>query len=84
MDSNALKYEEPPNWRQQQGAVLEGLLASEQELAAELEQLTVDRFIGMASGMLAEMPDRRSSRPSHAAAGLEASLAAYGAERVDQ
>jgi SAM-dependent methyltransferase len=52
-------YEEPPAWRRQQRAVLEGLLASEQELAAELERLTVDRFMGMARGMLAEMPERR-------------------------
>jgi SAM-dependent methyltransferase len=52
-------YEEPPAWRQQQRAVLESLLALEQELAAELERPTVDRFLGMARGMLAEMPDRR-------------------------
>jgi SAM-dependent methyltransferase len=52
-------YEEPPAWRQQQRAVLEGLLALEQELAAELERPTVDRFLGMARGMLGEMPDRR-------------------------
>jgi SAM-dependent methyltransferase len=52
-------YEEPPDWRRQQRAVLEGLLASEQDLAAELERLTVDRFMNMARGMLAEMPDRR-------------------------
>ena len=52
-------YEEPANWRRHQQAVLEGLLASEQDLAAEQEKLTVDRFMALAHGMLAEMPRRR-------------------------
>jgi ubiquinone/menaquinone biosynthesis C-methylase UbiE len=52
-------YEEPANWRQQQKDVLEGLLASERYLSTEMEQDTVDRFIGMARGALAEMSVRR-------------------------
>ena len=52
-------YEEPADWRRQQRAVLEGLLASEQDLAAELDRLAVDQFMRLARGMLAEMPERR-------------------------
>ena len=52
-------YEEPMEWRRQQQAVAEGLLASEQELAAELEPLTVEQFMRLARGMLADLPHRR-------------------------
>jgi len=52
-------YEEPANWRRQQKAVLEGLLASERKLADELDPPNVDRFMGLASGMLNDMPLRR-------------------------
>ena len=52
-------YEEPANWRRQQKAVLEGILASEQRLSDELERPNVDRFMELAHGMLNEMPLRR-------------------------
>ena len=52
-------YEEPANWRQQQQAVLEGLLASEQDLVAEKDRLTADHFMALANGMLSAMPKRR-------------------------
>jgi SAM-dependent methyltransferase len=52
-------YEEPVDWRQQQKTVLEGLLASEQKLADELDPPNVDRFMGLARGMLSDMPARR-------------------------
>jgi hypothetical protein len=52
-------YEEPVDWRRQQQAATEGLLASEQDLAADLERPTVDQFMRLARGMLAEMPRRR-------------------------
>jgi len=52
-------YEEPPNWRQQQRAALEGLLAAKAELAAELESPLVDQYMRLANGMLADMPARR-------------------------
>jgi hypothetical protein len=53
-------YEEPTDWRRQQQAAAEGLLASEQDLAADLERPTVDQFMRLlARGMLAEMPHRR-------------------------
>jgi SAM-dependent methyltransferase len=52
-------YEEPMDWRRQQQAAAEGLLASEQDLAADLERPTVDQFMRLARGMLAEMPHRR-------------------------
>jgi hypothetical protein len=48
------------DWRRQQQAAAEGLLASEQDLAADLERPTVDQFMRLlARGMLAEMPHRR-------------------------
>jgi hypothetical protein len=52
-------YEEPMDWRRQQRAVAEGLLTSEQDLAAELEPSTVEQFMRLARGMLADMPQRR-------------------------
>ena len=47
---------EPTDWRRQQQAVAEDLLASVQDLAADLEWPTVDQFMRLA---LAEMPHRR-------------------------
>jgi SAM-dependent methyltransferase len=52
-------YEEPVDWRRQQQAAAEGLLASEQNLAAELERPIVDQFMRLARGMLSDMPYRR-------------------------
>src|SRR5262245_28291975 len=52
-------YEVPMDWRRQQQTALENLLASEQDLAAEMERLTVDQFMRMAHGALSEMPQRR-------------------------
>ncbi|MCZ6862779.1 MAG: class I SAM-dependent methyltransferase [Alphaproteobacteria bacterium] len=52
-------YREPANWREQQQAVLEGLLASEQDLAVERDRLTADHFMALANGMLSAMPKRR-------------------------
>jgi hypothetical protein len=52
-------YEEPMDWRRQQQTAAEGLLASEQDLAADLERPTVDQFMRLARGMLADMPHRR-------------------------
>jgi hypothetical protein len=52
-------YEEPPNWRQQQRAALEGLLAAKAELADELEPSLVNQHMRLANGMLADMPARR-------------------------
>jgi SAM-dependent methyltransferase len=52
-------YEQPMDWRRQQQAAAEGLLASEQELAAELEPPAVEQFMRLARGMLADMPRRR-------------------------
>ena len=52
-------YEEPADWRRHQRTVLEGLLASEQELATELERDRVDHFMGLARGMLSDMADRQ-------------------------
>lgn len=52
-------YDEPANWREQQKAALEGILASQQKLADELDGPGVDRFMGLATGMLGDMPQRR-------------------------
>jgi SAM-dependent methyltransferase len=52
-------YQEPENWRQQQRAVLEGLLASEQDLTTEKGKSTADHFMALANGMLNAMPKRR-------------------------
>lgn len=52
-------YDEPANWRRQQNAALEGILASQRELADELDGPGVDRFMGLATGMLSDMPLRR-------------------------
>jgi hypothetical protein len=47
------------DWRRQQQATAEGLLACEQELAAELNPPTVQQFMRLARGIIAEMPQRR-------------------------
>lgn len=52
-------YEEPPGWRHQQKAALESILASEQDLAAELDRPNADHFMALARGMLNDMPLRR-------------------------
>lgn len=52
-------YEEPLDWRRQQAALAEGLIAAEAELSKEMEPATAARFAAMARGVLADMPLRR-------------------------
>jgi ubiquinone/menaquinone biosynthesis C-methylase UbiE len=52
-------YDEPANWREQQEAALEGILASQAELEEELGHEGAAQFKGLATGMLGDMPTRR-------------------------
>ena len=52
-------YEEPPDWRQQQHALAEGLIAAEEELSGEIGSVVAGRFAAMARGVLTDMPSRR-------------------------
>jgi len=52
-------YEEPPDWQRQQRALLEGIIASESELANEIEAAVAASYVAMARGALADMPMRR-------------------------
>ena len=52
-------YDEPPNWRQQQQALLEAVIAHEHELGEEMETAALTQFVGMARGALKDMPSRR-------------------------
>jgi ubiquinone/menaquinone biosynthesis C-methylase UbiE len=55
-------YEAPPDWRRQQRALSEGLIAAEAELSKEIEPAVASRFAAMARGVLADMPSRRYIR----------------------
>ena len=55
-------YEEPPEWRRQQTALAEGLIAAELALANEMDAAYAAGFAAMARGNLAEMPVRRYVR----------------------
>ena len=52
-------YEEPQDWQRQQRALLEGIIASEPELAEEMEAAVAAGFVAMARGVLADLPVRR-------------------------
>jgi SAM-dependent methyltransferase len=52
-------YEEPPDWQRQQRALLEGIIASESELAEEMEAAVAAGFVAMARGALADLLVRR-------------------------
>jgi SAM-dependent methyltransferase len=52
-------YEEPPDWRRQQTALAEGLIAAEAALAKEMDKANAAGFAAMARGILADMPIRR-------------------------
>jgi ubiquinone/menaquinone biosynthesis C-methylase UbiE len=52
-------YEEPPEWRRQQRALAEGLIAAETEMSKEMEAATAAGYAAMARGVLADMPARR-------------------------
>ena len=52
-------YDEPPNWRQQQRALLEAVIAHEHELGEEMETAALTQFVVMARGALKDMPSRR-------------------------
>jgi ubiquinone/menaquinone biosynthesis C-methylase UbiE len=52
-------YEEPPEWRRQQRAVAEGLIAAEADMAREMPAETAAGLAAMGRGMLADMPARR-------------------------
>jgi SAM-dependent methyltransferase len=55
-------YEEPPDWRHQQRALAEGLIAAEDELSGEIGSVVAGRFATMARGVLTDMPSRRYVR----------------------
>jgi SAM-dependent methyltransferase len=52
-------YEEPLDWQRQQRVLLEGIIASEPELAEEMEAALAAGFVAMARGALADLPVRR-------------------------
>ena len=52
-------YEEPPDWRRQQCALAEGLIAGEAEMSKEMEPAVAARFAAMGRGVLADMASRR-------------------------
>lgn len=52
-------YEEPVDWRRQQRAVAEGLIAAEADMAREMPAETAAGLAAMGRGMLADMPVRR-------------------------
>lgn len=52
-------YEEPSDWRQQQRALAEGIIATEGGLSGEIGSVVAGRFAGMARGVLADMASRR-------------------------
>jgi SAM-dependent methyltransferase len=52
-------YEEPVDWRRQQRAVAEGLIAAEADMAGEMPAETAAGLAAMGRGMLADMPARR-------------------------
>lgn len=52
-------YEEPPDWRRQQRALVEGIVAAEAELADEIGVAAAARYSAMARGCLADLPVRR-------------------------
>jgi SAM-dependent methyltransferase len=52
-------YEEPADWRRQQRAVAEGLVAAEADMAREMPAETAAALAAMGRGMLADMPARR-------------------------
>jgi ubiquinone/menaquinone biosynthesis C-methylase UbiE len=55
-------YEEPVDWRQQQRAISEGLMAAEADMAREMPAETAAGLAAMGRGMLADMPARRYVR----------------------
>ena len=52
-------YEEPAEWRRQQRAIAEGLIAAEADMAKEMPAETAAGLAAMGRGMLADMPARR-------------------------
>ncbi len=52
-------YEEPQDWRDQQRALLEGIVNSETELVAERGPEAGARYVARMRGSLVELPDRR-------------------------
>jgi ubiquinone/menaquinone biosynthesis C-methylase UbiE len=55
-------YQEPTEWRQQQRAVAEALVAAEPEMACEMDPDTAAELAAMARGVLADMGARRYIR----------------------
>jgi hypothetical protein len=55
-------YEEPPDWRRQQRALAEGLIAAEAEMSKEMGAATAVGFAAMARGVIADLPVRRYIR----------------------
>lgn len=52
-------YGEPLDWRSQQRALVEGIIAAEPELAEEMGRPAAAGYVVMARGMLADFPTRR-------------------------
>jgi SAM-dependent methyltransferase len=55
-------YEEPPDWRLQQRALADGLIAAEAEMSKEMDVATAAGYAAMARGSLADMRARRYVR----------------------
>lgn len=55
-------YEEQVDWRRQQQAIAEGLIASEAKMREEMPAETAAALAAMGHGMLADMPSRRYIR----------------------
>jgi SAM-dependent methyltransferase len=53
------EYDEVPGWREQHRALLEGILAAESDLTAEIGAAAASGWTAMASGALREIPIRR-------------------------
>ena len=52
-------YEEPADWRRQQRALAEGLVATEPEMSREMDPKNAGALATMARGILADMAARR-------------------------
>ena len=52
-------YEEPPDWEWQHRALLEGIIAAERDLTAEMGAAGAARWLTYARGAVAELPLRR-------------------------
>jgi 2-polyprenyl-3-methyl-5-hydroxy-6-metoxy-1,4-benzoquinol methylase len=52
-------YSEPPNWKDQHRALVEGIIAGEPELASDIGPEAAARFAAMARGVLSELDTRR-------------------------